>query len=83
MLQTKHDPLSLHKTQFDPVATPTEAVDFCHRPAQNRTPSLFTLNETAPAARMGGLAVLWGVVSFPSVGFLPDLKGRGIRLDRR
>ncbi|GAB7121187.1 hypothetical protein [Natrinema pallidum] len=42
-------PLSLHKTQINPVATPAEAVDFWHRAPQNRPASLFTLNETAPA----------------------------------
>ncbi len=39
---------SLHKTQINTVATPTEAADFLHRAPQNCTASLFTLNETAP-----------------------------------
>jgi len=39
--QLRRCPLSLHKTQIDPVATPTEAVDFSHRPTElrSRTPN--------------------------------------------
>ncbi len=39
---------SLHKTPIDSVATAAVTVDFCHKPAQNRTVSLFTLNLTPP-----------------------------------
>ncbi len=36
--------LSLHKIQLNPVATTTEACDFCHKLAENQHATLFTLN---------------------------------------
>jgi hypothetical protein len=41
-------PSTLHKIEFDPVATTAETCDFWYRSLRNHHTSLFTLNLTRP-----------------------------------